>query len=244
MRRLSNTPAASSLIRRVVGSGSANRVAGSSPTLVSTPLDLVSYCMNERRSSRSTSSRNSNGYQVKSYHTSVPRESGLIFLGVTMTGAALAVKYGMNIYNDYQAKKASEPPKEQKKEEVLENEDVEEAKVTSKASDNTTSNSNKEDSTSSSKGDSAKTGEASGGFNFDFLNMFGKNFYDGGFEDKMTKREAALILGIRESATVERIKEAHRRILLNNHPDRGGSPYMASKINEAKDLLMKTKGSS
>lgn len=48
-------------------------------------------------------------------------------------------------------------------------------------------------------------------------------------------------LGVRESATVDRIKECHRRILLNNHPDRGGSAYLATKVNEAKDLLMKTK---
>ena len=57
----------------------------------------------------------------------------------------------------------------------------------------------------------------------------------------MTKREAALILGVRESATAERIKEAHRRILIINHPDKGGSAYLGAKINEAKDLLLKGK---
>jgi hypothetical protein len=37
----------------------------------------------------------------------------------------------------------------------------------------------------------------------------------------MTRREAALILGLRESAAEERIKEAHRRIMIANHPDSG-----------------------
>lgn len=74
-----------------------------------------------------------------------------------------------------------------------------------------------------------------------FSILFPKNFYEGGFEDKMTKREAALILGVRETSSAERIKDAHRRILLLNHPDRGGSAHLAAKINEAKDLLIKGK---
>lgn len=69
----------------------------------------------------------------------------------------------------------------------------------------------------------------------------GSKYYEGGFEEKMTRREAALILGVRESSSIKRIKEAHRRILILNHPDTGGSNYLASKVNEAKELLLKGK---
>ncbi|EIM23152.1 hypothetical protein WALSEDRAFT_31329 [Wallemia mellicola CBS 633.66] len=62
----------------------------------------------------------------------------------------------------------------------------------------------------------------------------------GGFQAKMDKKEALQILGLREQlANTQRIKHAHRTIMLANHPDKGGSPFLASKINEAKDLLEK-----
>ncbi|KAJ3027839.1 UNVERIFIED_CONTAM: hypothetical protein HDU68_002984 [Siphonaria sp. JEL0065] len=67
----------------------------------------------------------------------------------------------------------------------------------------------------------------------------GKPFHKGGFDQTMTVREAALILGVREAAPANKLKDAHRRIMLANHPDRGGSPYLASKVNEAKELLDK-----
>jgi hypothetical protein len=69
-----------------------------------------------------------------------------------------------------------------------------------------------------------------------------RKFYKGGFDPQMNRREAALILGLRETGlTKAKVKEAHRRIMLLNHPDRGGSPYLATKINEAKEFL-ETKG--
>lgn len=62
-------------------------------------------------------------------------------------------------------------------------------------------------------------------------------YYRGGFEAKMSKREANLILGLPQSATKKTIATAHRRVMILNHPDKGGSPYLAAKINEAKDML-------
>ena len=69
----------------------------------------------------------------------------------------------------------------------------------------------------------------------------GTKYYEGGFEETMTKREAALILGVRESSSPARVKDAHRRLLILNHPDTGGSTYLAGKLNEAKELLLKGK---
>ncbi|KAF7316733.1 hypothetical protein HMN09_00406400 [Mycena chlorophos] len=77
-----------------------------------------------------------------------------------------------------------------------------------------------------------------------FLRRGARNAADqwakGGFRAKMDRKEAVSILGLKDGPTLRnKIKDAHRTIMLANHPDRGGSPYLASKINEAKDLLDK-----
>ena len=57
--------------------------------------------------------------------------------------------------------------------------------------------------------------------------------------DSMSLKEAYLLLGLNETATMEEIKEAHHRLMLKNHPDQGGSNFLATKINQAKEVLLK-----
>lgn len=54
----------------------------------------------------------------------------------------------------------------------------------------------------------------------------------------MSRDEALSILGLEENASPDDIKRAYRRVMASAHPDRGGSTWMAAKVNEAKRVLL------
>jgi len=54
----------------------------------------------------------------------------------------------------------------------------------------------------------------------------------------MSKSEALRLLGLTLGATAEEVRAAHRRKLQEHHPDRGGDPDMAARINQARDVLI------
>eukprot|EP00585_Thalassiosira_rotula_P008688 CAMPEP_0196135126 /NCGR_PEP_ID=MMETSP0910-20130528/3871_1 /TAXON_ID=49265 /ORGANISM="Thalassiosira rotula, Strain GSO102" /LENGTH=262 /DNA_ID=CAMNT_0041395219 /DNA_START=86 /DNA_END=874 /DNA_ORIENTATION=+ len=189
----------------------------------------------------------SNITTIREYHATSYRErvGPAVFLGLGAVAAtAKAGQYAVQGYNEWKeaSKLAAEEEakfQEENKQNAAQGEEEDPASKQKTQGDDTNNDASSGSSSGSSTG---KKDEKRENIFASFFNMsVGSKYYEGGFEEVMTRKEAALILGVRESSATKRIKEAHRKLLILNHPDTGGSTFIAGKINEAKELLLKGK---
>lgn len=104
--------------------------------------------------------------------------------GLSVAGASVLAKYGVDAYNAFQKERREKAEKAAQ----------EAAERGESPEDSTVNASDATEKTAEKKAKKAAPEEASNPFS-KFFNIFGKNYYEGGFDDKMSKREAALILG-------------------------------------------------
>lgn len=97
------------------------------------------------------------------------------------------------------------------------------------------------------------TGQGSGLFHskFDGRSPFGGETHHAdadirgsqhGSSSGMTEDEAYQVLGLEKGATTEAIHRSHRELMKKIHPDQGGTTYLATRVNQARDILLKLNG--
>lgn len=145
----------------------------SSATLHRAPITRAAatqgYVISNSRDSKFSLAPQANSRGIRATH---PQQSTVLLGGLGVAAAALSARYLIQALEKSKAARAEEP---------------ESTETTSNTSSNTTTEG---DSSTQESG----TGSASGSFG---ATMFARRFYKGGFESVMTRREAALILGVR-----------------------------------------------
>jgi hypothetical protein len=58
----------------------------------------------------------------------------------------------------------------------------------------------------------------------------------------MTVDEAAAVLGVATDASDEDVRAAHKKLIGQLHPDKGGTDYLAAKINDARKIMLESRG--
>jgi hypothetical protein len=171
--------------------------------------------------------------QRRMYHTTSSSErAAVLVMGLaTLSAVGYAGSSAIKSYNEFKASQPTEEELDEMRRQEEEQQQQNERKQEETAKQQTRSGATTADDDSTQPRQNI------------FREWFdvGTKYYDGGFEDTMTRREAALILGVRESSSPARVKDAHRNLLIANHPDTGGSTFLAGKLNEAKELLLKGK---
>lgn len=145
---------------------------------------LSAHCIGTTSDTRTSQKETPVYLTSRNYSLSQPKNS-LVAVGLGVAGLSVLAKYGVDAYTAFQLER------KQNSENVAEKGDeTDEAKVNATAQDSS------EKASAETKSKKSAPEEATNPFS-KFFSMFGKNYYEGGFEDKMTKREAALILGNR-----------------------------------------------
>lgn len=173
------------MIRAVLRAAATKQTSAALPK-ISAPL--IASIVDERREKQNAAG-GALIYPVhgRALHTTAQSESTVLVVGLGVAGVATAAIYGLKAYEKYaQAKADAAPPPAADGSEPA----AEEA-PTAKA---TTSEAPKAGAKDSAKPAGAAS---SGGGGIFGAQAFARRFYKGGFEDRMTRREAALILGVR-----------------------------------------------